>query len=53
MFWFKVIVEKILAGQTSASYEEIIDEMITDAEPKKKKIRGKAHKMVDALPTLC
>ena len=31
MFWFQVIVEKILAGQTSASYEEIIDEMITDA----------------------
>ena len=27
MFWFQVIVEKILAGQTSASYEEIIDEM--------------------------
>ena len=31
MFWFQVIVEKILAGQTSASYEEIIDEMITHA----------------------
>ena len=31
MFWFQVIVEKILAGQTSATYEEIIDEMITDA----------------------
>ena len=31
LFWFQVIVEKILAGQTSASYEEIIDEMITDA----------------------
>ena len=31
MFWFQVILEKILAGQTSASYEEIIDEMITDA----------------------
>ncbi|MCR5649677.1 MAG: HNH endonuclease [Lachnospiraceae bacterium] len=31
MFWFQVIVEKILAGKTSASYEEIIDEMITDA----------------------
>ena len=31
MFWFQVIVEKILAGRTSASYEEIIDEMITDA----------------------
>ncbi len=31
MFWFQVIVEKILAGQTSASFEEIIDEMITDA----------------------
>ena len=31
MFWFQVIVEKILAGQTSASYEEIIDEMIADA----------------------
>ena len=31
MFWFQVIVEKILDGQTSASYEEIIDEMITDA----------------------
>ena len=31
MFWFGVIVEKILTGQTSASYEEIIDEMIADA----------------------
>ncbi len=31
MFWFQVIVEKILAGQTSAGYEEIIDEMIADA----------------------
>ena len=31
MFWFQVIVEKILTGQTSASYEEIIDEMIADA----------------------
>ncbi len=31
MFWFQVIVEKILAGQTTASYEEIIDEMIADA----------------------
>ncbi len=31
MFWFQVIVEKILEGQTSCSYEEIIDEMIADA----------------------
>ena len=31
IFWFQVIVEKILAGQTSARYGEIIDEMITDA----------------------
>ena len=31
MFWFQVIVEKILGGQTSASFEEIIDEMIADA----------------------
>ena len=31
MFWFQVIIEKILAGQTSASYEDIIDEMISDA----------------------
>ncbi|MCR4652856.1 MAG: HNH endonuclease [Eubacterium sp.] len=31
MFWFQVIIEKILAGRTSATYEEIIDEMITDA----------------------
>lgn len=31
MFWFQVIVRKIIAGQTSASYEEIIDEMIADA----------------------
>ena len=31
LFWFQVIVEKILAGQTEASYEEIIDEMIADA----------------------
>ncbi len=31
MFWFQVIVEKILVGQTTASYEEIIDEMIADA----------------------
>jgi hypothetical protein len=31
LFWFQVIVKKILAGQTSASFEEIIDEMITDA----------------------
>ncbi len=31
MFWFQVIVEKILSGQTSASYGEIIDEMIVDA----------------------
>jgi|GEM_PF-5086965 len=31
MFWFQVIIEKILAGQTSVSYEEIIDEMISDA----------------------
>lgn len=31
MFWFQVIVKKILAGQTSASYGEIIDEMIADA----------------------
>ena len=31
MFWFQVIVEKILSGATSATYEEIIDEMIADA----------------------
>ena len=31
LFWFQVIVEKILSGQSSATYEEIIDEMITDA----------------------
>ena len=31
LFWFQVIVGKILAGQTSSSFEEIIDEMITDA----------------------
>ena len=31
MFWFQVIVAKILSGETSASYEEIIDEMIADA----------------------
>ena len=31
MFWFQVIVEKILAGKSSASYEEITDEMVTDA----------------------
>ncbi len=31
LFWFKVIVEKILGGRNSASYEEIIDEMITEA----------------------
>ena len=31
MFWFQVIVEKILAGRISCSFEEIIDEMITDA----------------------
>ena len=31
MFWFQVILSKILAGSTSASFEEIIDEMITDA----------------------
>ncbi len=31
MFWFQVIVEKIRTGQTSASFEEIIDEMIADA----------------------
>ena len=31
MFWFQVIIEKILAGRTSATYEEIIDEMIMDA----------------------
>ncbi len=31
MFWFQVIVEKILAGRTSATFGEIIDEMIADA----------------------
>ncbi len=31
MFWFQAIMKKIIAGQRSASYEEIIDEMIADA----------------------
>ena len=31
LFWFQVIVEKIVAGKESASYEEIINEMIADA----------------------
>ncbi len=30
MFWFQVIVEKILAGQTSATFEEIIWDEETD-----------------------
>lgn len=31
LFWFQVIVRKIVQGETSATYEEIIDEMIADA----------------------
>ena len=31
LFWFQVILRKIVDGQTSATYEEIINEMIADA----------------------
>jgi len=30
-FWFKAIVEKVIAGQQTISYEELVDEMIADA----------------------
>lgn len=30
-FWFKAIITKILEGKATISYEELIDEMITDA----------------------
>ncbi len=31
LFWFQVIVRKIIGGQITATFEEIIDEMIADA----------------------
>lgn len=31
LFWFQVLLRKITEGKTSATYEEIVDEMIADA----------------------
>lgn len=31
LFWFQVILRKIVEGKASATYEEIVDEMIADA----------------------